>query len=451
MIGVGVTAHNRQSLLDDTIAAIKTHTPPDTTVVVVDDGSNPVLQAPDWVQLVRHDTARGIPAAKNACIAALMDAGVEHLFLFDEDTRPCAPEWWLPYTDGPEPHYQYSWLMFIDGKRVPLMSEMYRDPDLVGYTWSMGCLLYVTRTVVDRVGGMDYRFGTGFEEHAEWSTRIHNCGFTTFVHQDHPAMSGKVWAADEHYAAPRSFAHDPDRAARLARNQKLRAQLAGSTEFVSYRQPTGRNVVLTSYFTTNRDLQRNTQLPADSSLLEPLISSAGDNLVILHDNLNLGEPHKKVPAPLPAYTQRWLTQYQYLRDHPDIGWVWCVDATDVTALRDPFAGMTPGTLYVGDEPGTLNNPWIRSHCPRADQPWLLQHAREPLLNCGVVGGDRHTVMRLCQTMTDLWAASDRADALYEMLFFNQAARQFPVVVHGRDVTTVFKSGQPHPDSIWMHK
>lgn len=453
--GLAITTHNRQSLLDDTLAAVKTHTPADIPVVVVDDGSNPPALVPDWVTLVRHDSPRGIPVAKNTAIAALMAAGVEHLFLFDDDTRPNAAEWWAPYVDGPEPHYQFSWLRFTpDNRPVPKMAEIYRDPNLVAYTWSMGCLLYVTAGVVDRVGGMHPVFGRGFEEHAEYSQRIHNAGFTTFVHQDHPDMADRVWAADQHYAAQqRSFAADPDRDKRLARNQALRTALAGCTDFVDYRPPQGRDVVLASYFTGGRDVQRNQKLPADTSLLKPLMDSlAGHDLVVLHDTLDLPAPHHKTPAPLCAYQQRWLTQWQWLRDHPDVRWVWCVDATDVTCLRDPFTDLTPATLYVGDETTTLGNRWMRTHCPTKDRHWLTVNANKPLLNCGVVGGDRTTVMRLCQLMTDLWAASDRRNPLYEMCFFNQACEQFPIVVHGRHVTTEFKSYlTEHPTAKWAHK
>src|SRR5690606_2561395 len=186
--------------------AIARYTPEGTPVVVIDDGSTKPLTVPDGVHLIRHPKPLGIPAAKNRCITELMALGGEHLILLDEDTRPSAEDWWRPYVEGPEPHYTYCWTHFaVDKKPVPRMDVIYRDSQLVAYGWSMGCLLYVHRSVVDRVGGMHPGFGRGMEEHAEYSQRIHNAGLTTFVHQDHPGIKGRIWAGDEHYAVRRSF------------------------------------------------------------------------------------------------------------------------------------------------------------------------------------------------------------------------------------------------------
>jgi glycosyltransferase involved in cell wall biosynthesis len=65
-------------------------------VVVVDDGSKPAAVVPDGVQLLRHETSLGIVASKNASLSALMDAGCEHLFLWDDDAWPIADNWHLP-------------------------------------------------------------------------------------------------------------------------------------------------------------------------------------------------------------------------------------------------------------------------------------------------------------------------------------------------------------------
>jgi hypothetical protein len=75
-----------------------------------------------------------------------------------------------------------------------------------------------------------------------------------------------------------------------------------------------------------------------------------------------------------------------------------------------------------------------------------------LLNAGVVGGDRQTIIRLCQNIIELWAASDKSDPLEEMTLFNIAARRHREVVTGIQVTTLFKSfASNHPTSWWAHK
>lgn len=457
-IGIAVTTHNRPDILAATLDAIRKHLPPGAVVAVVDDASTDQARVDALVAdfevtaLYRFAKNAGIPAAKNRCIEILMNLGVEHLFLFDDDTRPCADDWWKPYVDGPEPHYAYCWTKFAkDNKAVPKMDVLYRDNQLVAYGWSMGCLLYVHRSVVERVGGLHPGFGMGMEEHAEWSQRIHNAGLTSFVHQDHPQMAGKVWAGDEHYAVQRSFSHS-NRQQMVAANEKLRLELAASDDFISYRQP--RDVVLTSLFTGQPDPQRGgRRLTPDSRLLAPLLSSVGAaRLVVLRDWP--GDPgceNREVDAPMCAYRQRWLSQWQWLRDHPEVRFVWCVDATDVVQLNEPFAGMEAGTLYCGWEPRVVGHSWMRKHSEQV-LPWISAHATEMLLNCGVVGGDRDTVMRLCRRMNDLWVEYPKADPLHEMAFFNIAAREHIPLVTGPRVTTVFKSNvKSDADAIWAHK
>ena len=453
-VGLAFTSMNRQRVLDETLAAVKTHTPADFPVVVVDDGSNPPLQVPDWVKLVRHETRQGIPAAKNRCLSELYDLGVEHFFLWDDDTRPAADEWWVPYAEGAEPHYQYSWSHFVDDHAVSKMTQVYQDSTLVAYQWSMGCLLYAHRLMIDRVGGMNLAFGMGYEEHAEWSNRAHNAGLTTFIHQDHPDMKGRVWAGDEQCTVTRSFTNTDIRAL-VDRNTALRESLIDSTDFVEfrcYKPALTRNVVLTCYFTGQMDEQRGIHLPADSKAFGDLARSVGRQLVVLHDCFPNGLiiEHQLVEAPLCAYTQRWISEWRWLRDHPEVEYVWLVDATDTELLYDPWPHMQPGILYCGWEPTIVGCDWIRKHCPDGLQGWVNEHNDEMLLNTGIVGGDRDTVMRLCHRMIDLWAASDRRDPLYEMTLFQIAARE-QTVKTGPRIATLFKANQRTNFSMWRHK
>ena len=444
-VGVAITTHNRHDLLRGTIAAFKQYSP-DIPIVVVDDGSDKPVVEPH-ARVFRHDKARGIPAAKNRCIAELMSMGVEHLFLFDDDTRPADNDWWEPYVGGSEPHYSYCWKNFASsGQPVEKMHTVYEDENLVAYGWSMGCMLYVTQAVVRRVGGMRPEFGMGMEEHCEWSQRIHNAGFTTFTHQDIPGSSRLIWAGDEHGSVVRSFDFD-NRHALLARNEKIREQYASDDSFVEYRGT--RNVVLTSYFTSHSDPQRNKKLPNDISAINELAEST--DVIVLHDGLNVEGENAKVPTPLPAYQQRWISEWQWLRAHPEVDFVWLVDATDVVMLNDPFPSMQRGILYAGWENEIVGCDWILEHA-HSTREWIENNAHQMLLNCGVVGGDRTTVMQLCQRMNNLFAARIINDPLEEMPFFNVAARAHPRLVTGRQVSTLFKSNTKHDErSWWKHK
>lgn len=459
-VGIAVTTHNRQDVLDRCLAAVRENTPDSFPVVVVDDGSATPATVPSWARLIRHDSPQGIPAAKNRCLAELDDLGCRDVFLFDDDTWPAAPGWWKPYVDSPEPHLQYSWLRFAKDKRpVENMAEVYRDSGLVGYTHSMGCMLYVTRSVLDRVGGLHPGFGAGMEEHIEWSRRINSAGLTTFAHQDVPDSGALIHAGDEFYEVKRSIPAG-DRQQLLERNQRLRDELDGWDGYVEFRPR--RNVILSTYLTSGVDVQRGKKMPRDGSMLAPLVNSVrahGADMVLLHDIGDAcpsGVESVPVEAPLTAYTQRWISQWQWLRDHPEVDRVWMVDATDTELLRDPWAHLREDALYCGWEPTVLGCDWIRTHTPPNLLAWVDENRDRMLLNTGVVGGDRRTVMSLCRGMIDAWALSPREDPLQEMCFYNyvvySAADAGNQIVTGPAVTTLFKANEKqHPTAIWRHK
>lgn len=89
-IGIAITTHNRANALSRALIQHLQFLPTGALVVVIDDGSKPAAVVPDGVQLLRHETSLGIVASKNASLSALMDAGCEHLFLWDDDAWPIA-------------------------------------------------------------------------------------------------------------------------------------------------------------------------------------------------------------------------------------------------------------------------------------------------------------------------------------------------------------------------
>ncbi|MCI0256187.1 glycosyltransferase family 2 protein, partial [Cronobacter sakazakii] len=109
-IGIAITTHNRAAVLNRAVNQHLQFFPAGALVVVIDDGSIPAAVVPDGVQLLRHESSLGIVASKNASLTALMDAGCEHLFLWDDDAWPTADNWHLPYIESPEPHLAYQFL-----------------------------------------------------------------------------------------------------------------------------------------------------------------------------------------------------------------------------------------------------------------------------------------------------------------------------------------------------
>lgn len=171
-IGVAVSTFRRPRMLAQALAAWSEMLPDDAAFVVNEDDC---------------DQPRGVAATKNAGIAALMAADVEHLFLVDDDTWPKRPEWWRPYVGDDLPHLMFCW-----GRKRRLSRGAHYT------TWShpRGVMLYAQRTVIERVGGMRTEFGRWGSEHVEWSRRIHNAGLTPAPFVD-LTVSAKLWHAED--------------------------------------------------------------------------------------------------------------------------------------------------------------------------------------------------------------------------------------------------------------
>ena len=126
-IGIAISTHQRADVLKRVLEKHMKHLPAGALMVVVDDGSKPAVVAPDGVQLLRHETSLGIVASKNASLTALMDAGCEHLFLWDDDAWPIADNWHLPYIESPEPHLAYQFLDLAGTNKLKDMAVLYRE------------------------------------------------------------------------------------------------------------------------------------------------------------------------------------------------------------------------------------------------------------------------------------------------------------------------------------
>lgn len=180
------------------------------------------------VLVVNHDVkGKGVAATKNTGIAALMDAGCKHLFLCDDDVWPVSPDWPVEYIKDAEPHLMHCW-----GKSR-LVSD---DGHYTVWNWPRGVMLYVERRVVERVGGMRVEFQNA-GEHAEWSRRIHACGYTRHPFADLSAARHGVWHALDYTrttpsSLPKSRYSPEARAERHALYEKYR----GTTDFVEYRE-----------------------------------------------------------------------------------------------------------------------------------------------------------------------------------------------------------------------
>lgn len=325
---------------------------------------------------------------------------------------------------------------------------IYKDDQHEAHSHARGCMMYVDSVALATVGGLSPAFGKAMDEHGDWSTRIHNAGLTSFKHMDVVDSEQLIYSMDQHQEVSSSISA-ADRQAGLQTNHKLRDSRLYSTEYVPY----GKDVVIACYFANVLDPQRNTTWKPDRTAIDKLkqsVEAQGIEFVLIHNCFDL--PNKVSIATTP-YFERWLKEWQYLRDRRDINNVFVVDATDVDMVNNPFTQMQPGKLYVGDEPGnTLNNPWMLTrHLEPSVNRYLRENGALPLLNCGVVGGSRQLVMDLCRQMYQYHFAAPQD--LTEMGIFNKLlySRYSEVMEYGRHVTSRFKKFEKATDAWFRHK
>jgi hypothetical protein len=439
--GVAITTRNRPDRLNHCLEQFRANTPAGVPILVVDDASDPPAAQADH----RFPTNVGIATAKNKCLELLLKAGVEHLFLFDDDAYPISDGWWEPYVASREPHL---FAVFPEPtSKSSHIRVLYQDEQHVAYHATRGYALYFERRVIEKVGGFDPRFFNAFE-HVELSNRIHNAGLTAWPYQDVVGSEHLILCEDAHGGT--SVIPDSTRRDNEALGRRLLEECAGRTDFVPFGST---DLILSALFTGRVDPQRGTHLPNDPQLADGLLRSLNGATAVVLCDFDTTEPKfLKVPASVSPYIQRWISYREYLLRHPEIRFVWCVDATDVEALRDPFDGMEPGVLYCGWENQIVGCPWmLKNH--EFSREWITANANRTLLNAGVVGADRTTMLEFTRRLIGLWSSSvvaKREDKVGDMGHFNEAAYSMTVQT-GPRITTLFKANQRTEHSKWRHK
>lgn len=172
-IAVCITTRNRYEVFKDTLANHGKFRPDNSSLFIVDDASDKPVRIGG--NFYRFDENVGVSKAKNKCLQLAYESGAEHIFLFDSDCYPLVKGWEQSYINSGENHLMYQFK--LPGKPASDMRELYRDDKIVSYSHTRGAMIYITKKVLETVGGMDERYKFGYE-HPDWTNRIHNAGLT---------------------------------------------------------------------------------------------------------------------------------------------------------------------------------------------------------------------------------------------------------------------------------
>ena len=196
----------------------------------------------------------------------------------------------------------------------------------------------------------------------------------------------------------------------------------------------GQAVVLTSYFTSARDSQRNVSVAPDrfQYMSEWLLSvrALGLRAVVFHDGMaarfqhrlsrlhpSLGLRRVRSLAGRSTNDARFFAYLAFLHARPEIRHVLLTDVADVRLQRSPFQLMAllGDWLYVGTDtdffPSMRSMGWLRPRLEACLRPSGLLAPLSQLLdldsvyNAGVIGGSRHVVLTALTLITHYLAAT----------------------------------------------
>lgn len=433
MIGVGITVHNRKEMSNQCVQEWKRMMPKGSRLVIVDDGS----EEPYKEATFRFESSVGVPKAKNKCLELLDDC--DHIFLSDNDFWPISKDWYKKYIESEEKHLMYQFNMYPNGTMLTDSKLIFKDEKIRSFTHTRGVLLYIKKEVLDVVGGMDEAYGLGMHEHVDWSTRIYNAGLTSHKFMD-VYSEGLFYCYDQlNIGAPSSI---QNRKEQVKINDPYFRKNKNSKEKMNYKS-VGNNVILTTYFTGITDIQTGKEW--EDNLIDDVkvLKESTNNELVVISNLPSGDYYYE--SKITPYFNRWFAYYDYLSKN-DVDLVWLLDATDTELLNNPW-NIRRNTLYCGDEPTTLGCQWMKNmHRYEPLRTFINRNRNSILLNAGVLGGDRKTVMKFCNRMMQHY---ERHRPKMDMGAFNLIIKDF-MYSHGRHVTTVFKNYEK-TNAIWRHK
>ena len=182
-IGVAVSTFNRPDFLDVTLWHWHTYSSELVKIVVVDDGSNTseenysVCKKYSNVNYVFQENV-GISKTKTKGLSQVKDC--DYVFLSDDDCFPLKENYWEPLVSAVlktgNHHYMYL-IDSVNGHSVHgPKSTLENGVEL--YPKCGGMLLFATNEVLRVVGGFDSRMKFYGYEHAQWSAKVHSCGYT---------------------------------------------------------------------------------------------------------------------------------------------------------------------------------------------------------------------------------------------------------------------------------
>jgi glycosyltransferase involved in cell wall biosynthesis len=192
MIGIGVTTYKRPHLLEKCIEHIKRFTKSDYILYIATD---------------TDEDRRGVAKRKNECLYFLQDC--DYIFLFDDDCFPIKEDWEKKIIEihlgTNEHHFVYNTSPFVALKSVFFQNGFM----LESYEASGGVFMFLTKKVIEEVGGLYTGYDLYGFEHIGYSMRIKRKQLTSDWFISLPMFRNYLYAIDyedeNHFANESTF------------------------------------------------------------------------------------------------------------------------------------------------------------------------------------------------------------------------------------------------------
>lgn len=244
-----------------------------------------------------------------------------------------------------------------------------------------------------------------------------------------------------------------------------------------------KNVIFSTLITGVYDVNRTTTLPNnDYSLIEKWANSIinlklqgvifhnsfSDETIAKYSNEFIKFERVEYNKAYNLSVFRYFVYLEYLKyNHQNIDSLFITDSTDVEVINNPFEQPlfkeNTSALFCGDEPTILLNEWMINHSTHFRnqipefEAYEQKYANQILLNCGIIGGSKNTMLLLLQKLTAFhqqYNQFNKTNYTGDMGAFNFIVHNYfnENLFHGSPVNTVFKGYETNNNSCWFrHK
>jgi glycosyltransferase involved in cell wall biosynthesis len=166
-VSIIIPCFNHEMYLSDCLASVKAQTHEDIEIIIVDDGSHPVINRrnyEDWIIIIRQEN-KGLPAARNA---GIKEASGEWILPLDADDKiaPTCVAKMLAATESA--HIISSGITMFGnrkGYKEPPPAPKHKDFLMRN---QINCCSLFSKAMWEKIGGYDERMRDGYEDWGFW-------------------------------------------------------------------------------------------------------------------------------------------------------------------------------------------------------------------------------------------------------------------------------------------